>query len=1056
MSPVHEPLPPNVSFPALEEQVLARWRERDVFGASLRNREGGPPFVFYEGPPTANGYPGSHHVLARVFKDVFPRYKTMTGHYVERKAGWDTHGLPVEIAVEQQLGFESKDDIERYGIAEFNRKCREAVLEHLEDWRALTERIGYWVDMDDAYYTLEPGYVESVWWALKTMWDRDLLYEGHKVVPYCARCGTALSSHEVAQGYKDVEDPSVYVRFPITRPARGLRDGDTLLVWTTTPWTLVSNAAVAVDPDLTYVRTAAGDVLAEALVERVLGEGVEIIDRFRGIDMLEAGYEPPFPFIGAEAYGAKGHTVLPGDFVTAEDGTGIVHTAIAFGEDDFRLGAEHGLEVVNPVGLDGTYDERIGPYAGRWVKDADPDLVEDLRARGRLLRAEVYLHSYPHCWRCGTPLLYYAKPSWYIRTSALRDRLLAANETVDWHPPHIKHGRFGKWLENNVDWAFSRERYWGTPLPVWRCEAGHTECVGSFAEVVERSGRDLPDPHRPYVDEHTWACAECGSEMRRVPEVVDVWFDSGSMPFAQRHAPFENEEHFDRTFPADYICEAIDQTRGWFYSLLAISTLLFDRAPYRTVLCLGHIADPQGKKMSKSLGNVVVPWEVIGRHGADAFRWYYLTSKQPWDGYLFSTETVGESVRQFLLQLWNTYGFYVLYANANDVSEPGEPATELDRWAISRLQATVAEVRERMEAYDATRAGQAIAAFADELSNWYVRRSRRRFWDGDPAAFGTLKTCLVELTKLLAPFCPFLADAIYENLDGSLPSVHLADFPGAGDGVAGARDEGLEAAMAIARETVRLGLAARGHGKLKVRQPLRAAVVVAAGEERAAIERMADVVLEELNVRALRFVSEASELGSYDVRPNYRALGPRFGKQMPQVAAAVAALDPGHVAAALRDGGRVGISVGGHDHELGPEDLTLALQPLAGYQLEREGSHAVALELELDQELRREGLAREVVHAVQNVRKATGLQVEDRIELALSGDAELLAAASDHETYLAQETLATSVTLTEPTPPSRLRRPAQASAGTGDGAEGASEATIEGRPLRIVLSRART
>ena len=578
-----------------------------------------------------------------------------------------------------------------------------------------------------------------------------------------------------------------------------------------------------------------------------------------------------------------------------------MHTAIAFGEDDFRLGAEQGLAVVNPVRLDGTYDERIGPYAGRWVKDADPDLVEDLRARGRLLRAERLLHAYPHCWRCGTPLLYYAKPSWYIRTSAMRDRLLAANETVDWYPPHIKHGRFGKWLENNVDWAISRERYWGTPLPIWRCENGHVEALGSLAEVSGRSGRELTDPHRPYVDEHTWPCADCGAEMRRVPEVIDVWFDSGSMPFAQRHAPFTGEERFRETFPADYICEAIDQTRGWFYSLIAISTLLFDRAPYRTVLCLGHIADSEGKKMSKSLGNIVVPWDVIHRHGADAFRWYFLTSKQPWDGYLFSTETVGESVRQFLLQLWNTYGFYVLYANANGVDAPGEPETELDRWAISRLHATIAVVRERMEDYDATRAGHAIAAFVDELSNWYVRRSRRRFWDGDPAAFGTLKTCLVEVSKLLAPFCPFVADAIYENLDGSEPSVHLCEFP-----EAGARDEALEGAMAVARETVRLGLAARGHGRLKVRQPLRAAVVVAAGEERAAIERMESIVLEELNVKALRFVSEADELGSYEVKPNYRALGPRFGKKMPQVAAAVEALDPSHVAVALRNGGHVG------------------------------------------------------------------------------------------------------------------------------------------------------
>jgi isoleucyl-tRNA synthetase len=1023
-------LPKTPSFPALEERVLERWRERDVFRESLRRREGAPQWVFYEGPPTANGRPGAHHVLARVFKDIFPRFKTMRGHYVERKGGWDCHGLPVEIAVEQKLGFHSKDDIERYGVAEFNEKCRESVFEFLEDWTALTERIAFWVDLEHPYRTLEPAYIESVWWALKTMWERDLLYEGHRVVPYCARCGTALSSHEVSQGYEDVEDPSIYVRFPITQPAGALREGDTLLVWTTTPWTLVSNAAVAVDPELTYVRTADGHVLAEALVERVLGEGTAIADRFRGSEMVGAGYEPPFPFIPSEAYGEKGHTVLPADFVSAEDGTGIVHTAIAFGEDDFRLGAEQGLNVVNPVRPDGTYDERIGPYAGRWVKDADPDLIEDLRDRGRLEREERLLHAYPHCWRCGTPLLYYAKPSWYIRTSSLRDRLLAANETVTWYPPHIKHGRFGKWLENNVDWAISRERYWGTPLPVWRCEQGHAECIGSLAELAQRSGETLEDPHRPYVDEPTWPCSECGGVMRRVPEVIDVWFDSGSMPFAQHHAPFEHQDLFEDRFPADYICEAIDQTRGWFYSLIAVSTLLFDRAPYRTVLCLGHIADEQGRKMSKSLGNIVVPWDVIDRHGADAFRWYYLTSKQPWDGYLFSLDTVGESVRQFMLQLWNTFGFHVLYANVNGVGPDAhaEPATDLDRWALSRLAATVETVTERLEDYDATRAGHALAALVDDLSNWYVRRSRRRFWEGDQAAFGTLHICLVTIAKLLAPFTPFLADEIYETLDGSEPSVHLCDWPAPVE-----RDRELESAMEVARETVRLGMSARMQAKLKVRQPLRAAVVVADGPERAALERLGDVVREELNVKRLTYVSQADELGAYEVKPNYRSLGPRFGKQMPQVAAAVAALNPARVANALRNGGRVDINVDGHDHELGADDLQLGLRPLEGYQLEREGSHAVALELELDEALRREGLAREVVHAVQNARKTAGLAVEDRIRLGLGGDEELLAAAREHEAYLAGETLAVAVGY--------------------EGGDGAA-ASIEGRELRIAVTKA--
>jgi isoleucyl-tRNA synthetase len=1028
--PPHRPLPKDVSFSRLEEQVLERWRERDVFRESMRRREGAEPFVFYEGPPTANGRPGSHHVLARVFKDVFPRYRTMRGYYVERKGGWDCHGLPVEIAVQEKLGIESKQQIEDLGVAEFNRLCRESVFEFLEEWDRLTERIGYWVDLEHPYRTLDSDYIESVWWALKQLWDKDLLYEGFKVVPYCPRDGTSLSSHEVSQGYRDVEDPSIYVRFPITKPAGVLRDTDTLLVWTTTPWTLVTNAAVAVDPELTYVRSSTGEVLAEALAARVLGEGAVITDRFHGRDMLGAGYEPPFGFITAEEYGAKGHTVLAGDFVSAEDGTGIVHTAIAFGEDDFRLGAENGLAVINPVRPDGTYDERIGPYAGRWVKDADDDLIEDLRARGRIYRAERFVHAYPHCWRCGTPLLYYSKPTWYIRTSKLRDRLLAANETVDWHPEHIKHGRFGRWLENNVDWALGRERYWGTPLPVWRNDAGESVCIGSFEELRERSGVTLEDPHRPYVDDVEIPSPTGGAPLRRVPEVIDVWFDSGSMPFAQWHAPFENQDKLETQFPADYICEAIDQTRGWFYSLLAISTLLFDQSSFRTVLCLGHIADAEGKKMSKSLGNTVEPWDVLDRHGADAFRWYYLTSKQPWDGYLFNVETVGESLRQFLLQLWNTYGFYVLYANVNDVGRDDvPPATDLDRWALSRLAGTVEEVTERMEAYDATRAGHAIAAFVDDLSNWYIRRSRRRFWDGDPAAFSTLRTALVTVAKLLAPFTPFMADEIYDNLDGAEPSVHLTDWPQAGD-----RDEALEFAMATVRETVRLGLAARGQSKLKVRQPLRAAVVVAAGAEREAIERLSSLVLDELNVKELRYVTQADELGSYEVKPNYRALGPRFGKQMPQVAAAVAALDPGHVAGALRNGARVGIAVDGHDHELGADDLLLAMRPLEGYQLEREGSHAVALELELDAELHREMLAREIVHAVQNARKNAGLDVEDRIELDLGGDAELLEAARAYEDYLTGETLALTIDY--------------------DGADGAEPVMIEGRALQIAVRRA--
>jgi len=1026
------PVDPQQSFPALEQEVLARWRERDVFHESVRRRQGAEPWVFWEGPPTANGRPGSHHVLARVFKDIYPRYKTMRGYYVERKGGWDCHGLAVEIAVQQQLGIENKHEIESYGIAEFNQRCRESVFEFLEDWNALTERIGFWIDLEDAYRTLDATYVESVWWALRQLHDKGLLYEGYKVVPYCTGCGTALSSHEVAQGYKDVVDPSVYVRLPVVEDGGPLQAGDELIVWTTTPWTLVSNAAVAVDPELTYVRAKAGPleapvVVAESLVERVLGsEGVQVLGRFPGAALDGVRYEPPFPFLKADAYGERGHTVLLGDFVTAEEGTGLVHTAIAFGEDDFRLGQQYGLNVVNPVRPDGTYDERIGPYAGRHVKEADPDLIEDLRARGRLLRAESYEHSYPHCWRSGDPLIYYATRSWYIATSRLRDRLLEANAEVDWHPEHIRDGRMGDWLRGNVDWALSRERYWGTPLPVWRCslDREHTRVVGSFDELEELSGVRLEDPHRPFVDEVGFPCPHCGGRMSRVPEVIDVWFDSGAMPFAQYHAPFENEERFRARHPANFVCEALDQTRGWFYSLLAISVLLFDRSPYETVVCLGLILDAEGQKMSKSKGNIVVPWEVIERFGADAFRWYFFTSKQPWDGYRFNVDTIGESIRLFLRQLWNTHAFLCTYEPEREGVE-----TELDRWVLSRLSGTVSEVTERMDAFDATGAGRAIADYVDDLSNWYVRGSRRRFWEGDRVAFATLETCLLTVAKLLAPFTPFVADELYDNLDGTEASVHLCDWP-----VAGERDAELEAAMEVARETVRLGLSARSAAKVKLRQPLREAVVVAVGREREGIERLADVVREQLNVKALRFVEAADELGSYEVKPNYRTLGPRFGKSMPQVAAAVAALDPAHVGRALRDGATVAISVDGRDHELGADDLMLAMAPLEGYQLEREGSHAVALELALDDELRREGLAREVVHAVQNARKAAGLAVEDRIRLVLGGDDELVGAAQAYEEYLAREVLAIEVDY--------------------DGAHDGQPATIEDRELRIAVARA--
>jgi isoleucyl-tRNA synthetase len=1038
------PVDSNQSFPQLEEQVLARWRERDVFAESLRRREGAERWVFWEGPPTANGKPGVHHVLSRAFKDIYPRFKTMRGHLVERKGGWDTHGLPVEIAVEQQLGLHNKHEIEAYGIAEFNKRCRESVFEYLQDWDRLTERIGFWVDLDNAYRTLDPGYVESVWWALKQIADKDLLYEGHKVVPYCPRCGTALSSHELALGYKDVVDPSVYVRFPVAEDGGPVQAGDELLVWTTTPWTLVSNAAVAVDPELTYVRAKVGQldapvVLAEALVDRVLNTDPEhpakILARFPGAALDGVRYEPPFPYIKGSEYGERGHTVLLGDFVTAEDGTGLVHTAIAFGEDDFRLGAQYGLTIVNPVTLEGRYDERIKGYEGRFVKDADADLVEDLRRRGKLFRAQEYEHSYPHCWRCGTPLLYYAKPSWYIATSQLRDRLLAANSEVEWHPEHVKDGRFGRWLENNVDWALSRERYWGTPLPVWRSEdKSEFMVIGSFAELEELSGVKVDDPHRPYVDDITFVSPKTGNVLRRVPEVIDVWFDSGAMQFAQWHAPFENEERFERSWPADFVCEALDQTRGWFYSLLAISVLLFDQKPYKDVVCLGLILDEEGQKMSKSKGNVVDPFSVLDRFGADALRWYFFSSKQPWDGYRFSEETIAEGVRLFLNTLWNTYGFLVLYENAAGASADGDAPlgepTDLDRWILSRLSATVTAVTERLDAFDATTGAREIVTFVDDLSNWYVRRNRRRFWDGDARAFATLRECLVTVAQLLAPYTPFIADEIYDNLDGSLGSVHLTDWP-----VAGPRDVELESAMATAREAVALGLRARAGAKVGLRRPLGEAVVVAAGRERTALEAMADIVRDELNVKHLRFVDEADELGSYELKPNYRSLGPRFGKHMPQVATAIAALDADHVAVTLRGGGTVGLNVDGHDHELTQDDLLIGLQPLEGFQVEREGSHAVALDLTIDEPLRREGWAREVIRTVQNARKDAGLDVSDRITLTLGGAPELVSVAQEFQSLVADEVLATTVTF--------------------NGADDAPfTATVDGHELRVGVTRA--
>ncbi|MFA9399700.1 MAG: isoleucine--tRNA ligase [Acidobacteriota bacterium] len=1059
--PPFKPVDPKQSFPDMEQDVASRWKEDRVFERSMEQREGAEVWSFYEGPPTANGQPGSHHVLSRVFKDIYPRYRSMRGYRVPRKAGWDCHGLPVELEVEKQLGISSKQEIEKYGIAEFNQRCRDSVFTYVEEWNRLTERIGFWIDLDDPYVTLDNEYIESVWWSLKELWKSDRLYEGHRVSPYCPRCGTALSSHEVALGYRDVVDPSVYVRFPLLDDD-GTRTGESLLVWTTTPWTLPGNYAVAVNPEVTYARVELDGetlILAESLVEKVLGEGTGITARVEAAELAGRRYDGPLYELSDGGSGR--FEVIAGDFVTTDDGTGLVHIAPAYGEDDYRAATENGLHdpadgdspLYNPVGLDGRFTDQVNGFGGDFVKDDQVTgrLIEDLDRRGLLFMSAEYEHSYPHCWRCSTPLLYYAKASWYIRTSEAREQMIANNEQIGWHPEHIRHGRFGQWLENNVDWALSRDRYWGTPLPIWECSdpgCGNSFCAGSVEELREMAGEVPDDLHRPYIDEVSWAC-ECGNgEMNRVVSVIDTWYDSGAMPFAQFHYPFENREEFEQRFPADFICEAIDQTRGWFYTLLAESTMLFDQTSYRNCVCLGLILDAEGQKMSKSKGNVVDPWEVLDKFGADAFRWYLFTAQQPWSGYRFSLEAISDALRSFLLTLWNTYSFLVLYANAEDfdagrpVRPPDEPG-DLDRWALSRLEATIEKVTGQMDGFDCTGAGREIADLVEELSNWYVRLSRRRFWDGDAAAFDTLRFCLVEISALLAPFTPFIADEIHANLAGGaegdfgdLPdSVHLRDYPSPDPS---RRDPALEAAMAATRRTVELGRAGRAQAKAKVRQPLARAVVVATDSEREAIATQTDLIKAELNVREIEFVTDQSELVSYRVKPNYRSLGPRFGKAMPTVASAVAGLDAERVADTIEDGGEVGINIEGKDHTLGPDDLIMSMEPVAGYQVESESGHAVALALDLDDDLIREGLAREIVHAVQNARKEAGLEITDRIELTLGGDPALLEAAGEHRSYLGDEVLANSISL---------------EAAPEEGAPTGSTATIEGRGLNIAISR---
>jgi isoleucyl-tRNA synthetase len=1042
-------LPPQVDLPALEHEVLEQWEADKVFARSLEGSADRPQWNFYEGPPTANGRPGTHHIEARAFKDVFPRFKTMQGWHVPRRAGWDCHGLPVEIAVEQELGFAGKPDIERYGIAEFNARCRESVERHVDAFTELTNRMGYWVDLSTAYWTMDASYIESVWWSLKQVFDKGLLVEDHRVAPYCPRCGTGLSDHEVAQGYETLTDPSVYVRLPVTSGEwAGKAD---LLVWTTTPWTLPSNTAVAVHPDVAYVvaRTDSGTfVVAEPLVQAVLGEDAEVLARTTGRDWERVHYQRPFELVDFPD-GTDTHYVVLADYVTTEDGTGLVHQSPAFGAEDLAVCRAYGLPVVKPIDPTGHFLTDVPLVGGHFFKAADPTLVQDLSDRGVLFRELRYEHSYPHCWRCHTPLMYYAQPSWYIRTSQVKDQLLAQNEQTRWHPESIQWGRYGDWLNNNVDWALSRDRYWGTPLPIWRNDADPARMVvvGSLAELSELTGTDLSelDPHRPFIDDVTFTVPGEEGTYRRVRQVIDAWYDSGSMPFAQWGAPHRNQAEFEAAYPAQFICEAIDQTRGWFYTLMAVGTIVFDRSSYENVLCLGHILAEDGRKMSKHLGNILEPMPLMDRHGADAVRWFMLAGGSPWSARRVGHETLSEVVRKVLLTYWNTASFFTLYAETNGwdpAASPAPPRAErplLDRWALAELASVTAGVTEALEDFDTQTAGRLIAGFVDDLSNWYVRRSRRRFWDGDPAALGTLHEVLDGLTRLMAPFTPFITERVWRSavVPGAAAagtdhpdSVHLADWPTVD---AGARDDALVEQVALVRRLVELGRSARTSAKARTRQPLARALVAAPGWAQLPRDLVAEVA-EELNVAELTELSEvAGSLVDVTVKVDFRAVGRRLGKQVQAVAAAVAAADPAELVAAYR-AGTATVPVDGATIPLADGDLVVTETPREGWTVASATGLTVALDLTLTPELERAGLVREVVRLVQDARKSTGLAVSDRIELWWTGDGPVAQALTEHADALSGEVLATTVHADEP--------------GSGDGLEGPAGA-------RIWIARAR-
>ena len=1012
-----EEVPNRFDGPGLEKKILRFWKEHDVFHATLEQSQGRPLYVWNDGPPTANGKPGIHHVLARSYKDIYPRFKTMRGFHAPRKAGWDTHGLPVEHEIEKELGiFDKKRIEEEVGIAEFNRLCRESVMRYIGAWEENTERMGFWVDLKDAYYTLDNAYIESVWYLLKVIWDKGLIFKDYKVVPYDPRIGATLSSHEVAQGYREVRDPSVFVRFRV----EGEQDVS-FLVWTTTPWTLPSNTALAVNRQVDYVRVRReGEVLilAEALLDSALGEGPhEVTERMKGADLVGMRYQRLFDDLPTDADICR---VLPAEFVSTEDGTGIVHIAPAYGADDLELGREHGLPVLHGVGLDGCFTSDVPAVEGKFFKDADPILTGLLKERGLLLRSGTYLHNYPFGWRTGDPLIYYAKEAWYIRTSQIKERMVALNQTINWVPSTIREGRFGNWLENNVDWALSRERFWGTPLPVWTDGEGEMVCVGSLAELEALSGRSLSDLdlHRPAVDEITFVHPDTGREMRRVPEVIDCWFDSGAMSYAQYHYPFENEELFAQRFPADYIVEAIDQTRGWFYTLHAIAALVSDSVAFRNVICLSHVVDSDGKKMSKSQGNIVNPNDVFDSAGAEALRWFFLVRSAPEAQKRISVDLVSEVAAGFLNTLWNTYSFFVTYANLDDVDltsvVPLAERPEIDRWVLALLQDTILTVTAALEAYDNKAAGEAIESFVDQLSNWYIRRNRRRFWKSEvggdkQAAYLTLYQCLTGLTRLIAPFMPMLAETLFQNLErgensqGAI-SVHMEAWP---EGDPAWSDAELIAQTAVVQRVVSLGRAARSTSGHRVRQPLgRLLVRVPDDASMRALEAHTGQILEELNVKSLEFIARDADLVSYRIKPNLPRIGKRHGKLIPAIREALAAADGSLIAAKAAAGGSFSLQVAGESIEFAAEDVLVETASAEGYTSAEEEGFLVALDTRLDEELLREGLARELVRTVQEARKQAGLQISDRITLNITGSTGVESALGTYREFIMTETLA--------------------------------------------------